>query len=141
MKTLLLTLTLACTGAFAHAQQADDILGEWYSESRNLVFEITRNDVGRYEGKIIWSEDPNRKDKFGKSLVGMTTLTDLFYTSDGRYEKGAVYAPKRGRTLDATAQFNPGEKPEADQLEITASAGFISRKRVWTRKTNPTPRQ
>ena len=95
MKTLLLTLTLAFTGAIAHAQQADDILGEWYSERRNLVFEITRNDVGRYEGKIIWSEDPNRKDKFGKSLVGMTTLTDLFYTSDGRYGKRRCIRPKK----------------------------------------------
>ena len=134
MKTMLLTLTLVFLGSLTFAQQADDILGEWYSESRNLVFQITKNEKGQYDGKIIWSEDPDRKDRYGKKLVGMTTLNNLSYTSKGRYEKGTVYAPKRGRTLDAIAQLKPGENQATDKLEITVSAGLVSRKRVWTRK-------
>lgn len=91
--------------------------GVWNTGSDNSQIEITEVD-GSYVGTLISSD--NAKAKIGKQLI-----KDL--ESDGKTWKGKLFAPKKGKWLDATIQ------EKGNQLLITVGSGFMSKTLEWNK--------
>lgn len=89
--------------------------GVWNTGNDNSKVEITEVD-GNYVGTLISSD--NTKAKIGKQL-----LKDL--KPDGDAWKGKLFAPKKGKWLDATLQ------EKGNQLLIKVGSGFMSKTLKW----------
>lgn len=44
------------------AQQADDIVGQWYTTERDAKVEIFK-ERGKYHGKVVWMDEPETNGK------------------------------------------------------------------------------
>ena len=73
---------------------------------------------GSWFGKVIASDNP-------KAKIG-TDILRGFTQKNGEW-KGKIFAAKRGKIMDAVIQ------PAKDLLNITVSAGFISKTLEWKR--------
>jgi uncharacterized protein (DUF2147 family) len=58
---LLIAGFMVLLAASAHAQKADAILGNWFTEEKRAVVEIYPCD-GRYCGKVAWLKEPKNED-------------------------------------------------------------------------------
>ena len=104
MKLLLATLALGILSAQAAAADQDAIIGKYWSEERNSILEIYRNQDS-YEGKVVWRDEPlidsNNPDQSlqSRSLMNVPIITNFVYDpEDDRWEDGEVYAPDNGET-------------------------------------------
>ena len=99
-----------------HAQTAPT--GVWNTGTDNTKIEIAEAD-GSYVGTLISSD--NEKAKVGKQLLKDIEL-------DGETWKGKLYAPKKGKWIDAVLE----EKGE--ELLITVGSGFMSKTLEWKKE-------
>jgi len=131
---------------FAHqtsAQQADDVVGVWYTQKKDGKIEIfEKND--RYFGKLIWGKDLH--DKNGKPVLDVNNqneklrdrplqnllLLKNFEFTGGRWENGKIYDPESGKT------YNCYMEKDGNQLEVTGYVGvkWLSRTVTWTKVSN-----
>ncbi len=79
------------------AQNADDICGIYHStdpfSKEGSQCEIYKATDTTYEAKVVWVENPKKKDQLG--LVFMTGLT--YNTSENEYQNGKLkYPGKKG---------------------------------------------
>ena len=101
---------------FAVSISAQDTLqGRWLTGEENTIVETYQKE-GKWQGKIVASDNPNAK-------IGTHILQD-FEKKEGLWI-GKIFAIKRGKLLDATI------KPEDDALQISVSAGFITKELKW----------
>lgn len=102
----------------AHAQtNVDAILGKWTNEDKSRVIEIIKTGSS-YHAVIKKAPD--------ESVIGKDQLTGLVYR-DGSYT-GKVNLPKKGKSYPCTATIKSD-----GTLQLTASAGFISKSQTWTK--------
>jgi uncharacterized protein (DUF2147 family) len=55
--TIIVIMFLFISKSFALAQNADAILGKWYSTDKDAIVEIFKEDQ-KYSGKITWLKEP-----------------------------------------------------------------------------------
>ena len=97
MKKTLITLFLALFGFALSAQNADDICGIFHSvdpfSKEGSQCEIYKAADGTYEAKVVWVENPKKKNQLG--LVFMTGLT--YNAKENEYQNGKLkYPGKKG---------------------------------------------
>lgn len=122
------------------AQQADAILGEWYTTERDAKIEIYK-EGNTYAGKIVWLEEPTEngkpildannadKSKRTRPILGIK-LIEGFQYANGVWENGKIYDPRNGKQYSSVIK-----KKNSDVLEVRGFVGFsmIGRTVEWYR--------
>ncbi|MFT4061744.1 MAG: DUF2147 domain-containing protein [Edaphocola sp.] len=134
-------LLATCT-AFA---QSARILGYWFNEEKDAKVQIFKATNGKYYGKIVWLQEPDRDGKpktdinnpketeRNSPLLGLLILKGFNKDSDKLYEDGTIYDPKNGKTYSCKIT-----QESDNQLSIRGFIGIslIGRTTTWTRTTN-----
>lgn len=136
MRNFVVLALVIIISSFTNPQ--DEILGTWIPEEGNSKVEIYKKD-GRYFGKVAWLaqttdkkgrelRDRNNPDKTlrERPILGIDMLQNLEY-QDGKWV-GKLYAPKKGKTLDASVKLVGN-----DELELTISVYSFSKTQTWKR--------
>jgi uncharacterized protein (DUF2147 family) len=132
---LLLALAAPMTGA--SDDQARLILGNWLTEPRDGIIQISMAGDGSYQGKIVGGNDPQRQDQHSPEparrsqlLLGQTIVQGMKYDGDGKWSGGSIYDPDSGRSYKCRLQLL-----EPDRLQVRGFIGFalLGRSQVWTR--------
>ena len=83
-------MMLAVFAATGYAQNADDICGIFHSKDpfskEGSQCEIYKASDGTYEAKVVWVENPKKKNQLG--LVFMKGLT--YNAKDKEYQNGKI---------------------------------------------------
>lgn len=93
----------------AYANEPNDILGIYWSPSKDGRVEITKKDNNKYYGTLIWNKTPEKKDTKNpdpklqsRTLRGMEFLTGFeFDKEDKEWVDGKIYDPKSGKTYSS----------------------------------------
>lgn len=122
----------------------DDILGVWFTQSKNSKIEISKKG-NKYFGKIIWLEEPidketskplkdkenPNKDLRNNDLLDMTILKDFVYDEKNKeFKGGTIYDPENGKTYKAKITL-----PSRNELDLRGYVGIpaFGRTENWTR--------
>ena len=124
------------------AQEAQDVLGKWYTEDNRATVEIYECEEG-FCGKIVALKEPNNPDGTPKldaenpdasqrtrPIVGTDILTGLEYEEDGEWDDGEIYDPESGKTYSCLMELE-----DDNTLEVRGFVGLslIGRSQTWTR--------
>ncbi len=121
MKIITVIVFLISTSIVSYSQTgADAIIGKWLNPDGTRKMEIYKTG-SVYFGKLIWMSEPSSKAKVGDLVL------QEFSFSDGKW-KGKVVA--RGDIYSGTLKL------DGNELSITASSGFLSKTKKWTRTKN-----
>src|SRR6204780_2174853 len=81
--------------ARATDDQAAQILGNWLTEPRDGIIEISLASDGSYQGRIVGGNDPQRLDQHnpdparrGQTLLGQIILRGMRYDGEGKWSAG-----------------------------------------------------
>jgi uncharacterized protein (DUF2147 family) len=130
-------MALALPAAEASDDQAALILGNWLTEPRDGIIQISMSADGSYQGKIVGGNNPQRQDQHNPDparrtqlLLGQTIVQGMKYDGEGRWSGGTIYDPDSGRTYKCRL-----ERLDADRLQVRGFIGFalLGRSQVWTR--------
>jgi uncharacterized protein (DUF2147 family) len=123
------------------AMAADDkqsrILGNWLTESKDGIIQISSAAGGVYEGRIVGGNHPGRLDEKNpdltlrdKPLRGTIILHNLRYDGGGKWSGGAIYEPDSGRTYKCLVELI-----DADTLKVRGFIGIslLGKSQLWTR--------
>ena len=152
--SLLVAALLAVLGTTsAWAADADAILGVWATDPEGgggqAHVEIYKNG-DRYEGKIIWLEEPlyteddedetpgtpkedhNNPDPALKSrpIIGLVLMEGFLFDGKDTWHKGTICDPDNGKTYKCKLRFG-----DTGELKVRGFIGFsmIGRTSEWTR--------
>ncbi len=122
---------------------ADDpqtvIQGNWLTEPKDGIIQITKVADDTYEGRIVGGNQPGKLDgnnpditKRGLTLRGQIIMRGLKYTGDGEWSGGTIYDPKSGSTYRCKLELR-GD----GTLKVRGYIGFslIGKTQIWTRYT------
>ena len=137
-----LGLSLAPAAAATAAAAAGDdptaqILGNWLTEPRDGIIQISRAADGSYQGRIVGGNDPQRLDQHNpdqarrtQPLLGQIILQGMSYDGGGKWSGGTIYDPDSGRTYKCHL-----ERLDQDRLQVRGYIGFalLGRSQLWTR--------
>ena len=134
---------LLVIGGKAMAEEADAIVGEWYTEENKALVQIYKDD-GVYNGKIVWLKEPKNDDgsekldtnnpdesKRGNPIIGLNLVNGFVYQGNGKWGDGTIYDPDNGKTYSCKMQLK-----EENSLKVRGFIGvsLIGRTQVWVRK-------
>jgi uncharacterized protein (DUF2147 family) len=123
--------------AAAADDQAAPVLGNWLTEGRDGIIEMSLASDGSYQGKIVGGNDPHRLDqhnpdeaKRSQTVRGQTILYGMKYDGHGKWSGGSIYDPDSGRTYKCKLELLG-----RDRLQVRGFIGFslLGRSQVWTR--------
>jgi uncharacterized protein (DUF2147 family) len=134
--------TGALTLGFALAILASDekqsrILGNWLTEPKDGIIQISVAAGATYEGRIVGGNHPGRVDaknpdasQRGKSLRGQVILRELHYDGDGKWSGGTIYEPDSGHTYKCLVEL-----VTPDRLKVHGYIGvsMLGKSQIWTR--------
>jgi uncharacterized protein (DUF2147 family) len=131
------------------AASADDILGEWTTQSGKARVLIYRCNSDQYCGKVVWlreaaygPDDPEAgqpirdrwnpdPEKRARALQGLDVL--LGFRFDGRrWDAGRIYNPEEGRTYSCVLEL---ESPARLKVRGYVGVTMLGRTVHWTRAT------
>jgi uncharacterized protein (DUF2147 family) len=113
------------------------ILGNWLTEPRDGIIEISLASDGSYQGRIVGGNDPQRLDQHnpdparrGQTLLGQIILKGMRYDGEGKWSGGTIYDPDSGRTYQCRLQ-----RLDAERLQVRGFLGIslLGRSQLWTR--------
>lgn len=132
-----LLLALAAPSAGAGDDPAAQVLGNWLTEPRDGIIQISIAADGSYQGTIVGGNNPQRQDQHNPDparrsqlLLGQIIVQGMKYDGEGRWSGGTIYDPDSGRTYKCRL-----ERLDADRLQVRGFIGFalLGRSQVWTR--------
>jgi len=141
-----LFMLMACMTLFlsadVFAQDADAILGQWYTKDSKALVEIYKcNDL--YCGKIVWLKEPFEKDgseklddnnpdesKRTNKIIGLNLVSNFKFKGKNKWTGGTIYDPDNGKTYSCKMTL------KGDKLKVRGFIGIslIGRTQVWSRK-------
>ena len=96
-------LLLAVTLVLANDAQQSLILGNWLSEAKDGIIQISLASDANYEGRIVGGNHPGRTDdknpdpaERSKPLRGRVILRDLRYDGEGKWSGDSAAATALG---------------------------------------------
>jgi uncharacterized protein (DUF2147 family) len=134
--TLLLGVALAILASDAKQSR---ILGNWLTEPKDGIIQISVAAGATYEGRIVGGSHPGRVDEKnpdasqrGKPLRGQVILRELHYDGDGKWSGGTIYEPDSGRTYKCLVEL-----VAPDSLKVRGYIGIsmLGKSQIWTRYT------
>ncbi|MEZ4413182.1 MAG: DUF2147 domain-containing protein [Gemmatimonadales bacterium] len=135
---LALILVAGPVSAQAAAKGADAILGTWWTEDSASKVKIV-DSAGTYSAVVTWVPnnaegkppvDVKNSDSALRTrpILGITILSGFAYGGNGVWNKGKIYAPKKGKSF--SGQLTLG----ADgTLQVKAKSGPASKTVTWVR--------
>ena len=143
-KTLIFSVLVAflCIPAYANK---DKVLGVWLTQDKDSKVEITKDQYGKYYGKIVWLKNPtengiaklddeNPDEKLRtRPIMGLTLLSGFEYDEgDEEWNSGTIYDPKSGNTYKCYMWF--GTDNNVLNVKGYVGVSIIGRKVAWTRE-------
>ena len=146
----MILLTFA-VNAYGQTGKGDKVCGIYYAadpvngEGSQIL--IYKNKSGKYEGRIIWMQIPNKPngeprrdakcpdaDKRNQPIVGLVIVKNFVYNeNDDQWQNGTIYDPASGNS------YRGYMKLEADgkTLKVRGYLGFslLGKTVIWTRET------
>ena len=137
-----LIMFLISTGLYAAENNADAILGEWYTDGDESVVEVYKCEDA-YCGKIVWLKEPltpegekktdqNNPDESlrDREIIGLNIVEGFKYDGDGGWEDAKIYDPNKGKTYSCKAEI------KGDKLKIRGFIGIsvFGETTVWRKK-------
>ena len=135
--------------AFQVAAQADRIVGFWLVEEKDAQVQIVKSANGKYNGTIIWLDEPFEDDGSVKvddenpdpvlqkrTIMGLQLLKDFVYNSkEKEWDKGTIYDPDSGNTYDCYMWFD--DDPNVLHIKgFILGMRFIGRSSTWYKSTD-----
>ena len=139
-KLMLIAMVIGIIPFFSQAQQADAILGKWYTQDNDAQVEVYK-EGNTYHGKMVWLKEPteNGKPKVDKNntdkakrqrpILGMHLLRDFVH--EGKtWEEGTIYDPRNGKSYSCTIKL-----VNENTMEVRGYVGVAAFGRTveWTR--------
>lgn len=134
-------LLLLTVGAATYA--ADDaparVVGNWLTEPKDGVIEITQAADGTLQGRIVGGNEPGKLDsqnpdpaKRNQVLRGQVIMSGMKYGGAGKWSGGNIYDPKSGRTYSCNVELLAN-----DTLKVRGFIGLalLGKTQMWTRYT------
>jgi len=132
--TLLLGLALA---TLASDEKQSQILGNWLTEPKDGLIQISVAAGATYEGRIVGGSHPGRVDEKnpdasqrGKPLRGQVILRELHYDGDGKWSGGSIYEPDSGRTYKCLVELMA---PDTLKVHGYIGISMLGKSQTWTR--------
>jgi len=134
---------LLVMGSRALAEEADAVVGEWYTEDSKALVQIYKAD-NVYNGKIVRLKEPKNDDgsekldtnnpdelKQGNPIIGLNLVNGFVYKGKNKWAGGTIYDPDNGKTYSCKMQLK-----EENALKVRGFIGvsLIGRTQMWTRK-------
>jgi len=127
---------VACV-ATASDEKQSQILGDWLTESKDGIIQISQSADANYEGRIVGGNHPGRLDdknpdatQRSKPLRGQVILRKLHYDGAGKWSGGTIYEPDSGRTYSCLVEL-----VGPDSLKVRGFIGIsvLGKSQIWTR--------
>jgi uncharacterized protein (DUF2147 family) len=145
MKRFFIACTLAAVAALTSwdavavdpAQAA--VLGNWLTQPKDGIIEITLQPNGSVQGRIVGGAYPGRKDTKNpdpalrdRVLRGQVIMKGLKPSGVNHWSGGTIYDPDKGSTYKCYLDLQPG-----GTLKLRGYIGFslLGRTQTWTRYT------
>ena len=141
---------LAATPAAAQAPPLPPEAGVWFDDTGDGAVEIMPCGRNLLCGRIVWLKNPlNSKGKpltdgynpkpslRNRPICGLPILSNLQLMSDGSYDRGVVYDPKKGKQHEAKIRL---VQPDKLQLTGFALGRLFSKSFIWNRAPEDLPR-
>lgn len=139
----LMGLAIAFSGHSAAAQDAPLEIGIWFDDTGDGAVEIHPCGKQRLCGRIVWLKSPINAegkplaDRYNpdpamraRQICGLTILRDLQLMTNGTWDNGYVYDPKKGAEHEAAIRLL-----SQDKLQLTGFGlgRLLSKSFVWKR--------
>ena len=130
-------------GGRAMADEADAIIGEWYTKDNKALVQVVKTD-NIYSGKIVLLKEPKNDDgsekldtnnpdqaKQGNPIIGLKLVKGFVYKGKNKWADGTIYDPDNGKTYSCKMQLK-----EENSLKVRGFIGvaLIGRTQMWKRK-------
>ena len=134
---LLLSVVSLASAASSSDELARQVLGNWLTEPRDGIIEISVASDGSYQGRIVGGNNPHRLDQSNPDparraqvLRGQLIMQRLIYQGQGKWSDGTIYDPDSGRTYKCQLSVL-----DQDRIKVRGFIGFalLGRSQVWTR--------
>ncbi|HEX9139056.1 MAG TPA: DUF2147 domain-containing protein, partial [Steroidobacteraceae bacterium] len=110
---LALGLLAFARSGLAADDMASRVLGNWLTEPKTGIIQITQRPDGKYDGRIVGGTTPTKVDQKNPDparrallLKGQLILHDMGYDGQGAWSGGTIYDPDSGHTYKALLQLN-----------------------------------
>lgn len=136
-----LCMALLSSAGFVGADAPDpalqQIVGNWLTEPKDGIIQITVAADGRIEGRIVGGNHPGLKDAQnpqvahrGVELRGQVILKDMHYGGHGLWSGGTIYKPDNGSTYKCKLEL-----VGKDELKVRGFIGYalFGITQHWTR--------
>jgi uncharacterized protein (DUF2147 family) len=106
------TVLLLAAGAISFAGNADRIVGRWYTEKNEAIFEFYKQDTV-YNARLIPLKYPDFQDSHNpvdslrsRKVKNLTVVRGLTYNAGKeRWERGTIYNPGDGRNYSCLCRL------------------------------------
>ncbi len=140
LRSLLVTLALFAIGnAYAADDAQTKVLGNWLTEPKDGIIQISQAADGKLQGRIMGGNEPGKLDKENpdpakRNLVlrGQVNMSGLKYDGDGKWSGGSIYKPADGKTYKCKIELRSD-----GTLKVRGFIGvsLLGQTQVWTRYT------
>jgi len=136
---LLGTSVQAATAPVSADAALAQVAGNWLTEPKDGIVQITIGATGALEGRIVGGNHPGKLDEHNPDptrralqVRGQVILRDMKYEGAGRWSGGTIYDPNKGSTYKCTVEWLGN-----GSLKVRGFIGFalLGRTQVWTRYT------
>lgn len=140
IRFLLITVSVLLLSTVVKAQ-TDKIEGLWYNDIKSGKILITRDNNGKFNGKVVWLKEPlkNGKPKLdelnedpklrSRPRLGLQVLSNFEKDGDNKYIGGTIYDPVNGKTYSCKITY------KGKILDIRGYVGIplFGRTTTWSR--------
>ena len=124
-------------GVLANDEQQSRVLGNWLTQAKDGIIQISVAAGATYEGRIVGGSHPGRVDEKnpdasqrGKPLRGQVILRELHYDGDGKWSGGSIYEPDSGRTYKCLVELMA---PDTLKVHGYIGISMLGKSQTWTR--------
>ena len=130
---------LVGSGAVLADDAQTQVLGNWLTEPKDGIIQISQAADGTLQGRIIGGNEPGKLDQENPDpakrhlvLRGQVIMRGLRYDGDGRWSGGTIYKPANGKTYKCKLELH-----DDGTLTVRGFIGFslLGQSQVWTRYT------
>lgn len=133
MKKILTTFLVVMIALASYAQKADDICGIFHSvdpfSKEGSQCEIYKAADGTYEAKVVWVENPKKKNQ-----LGLVFMTKLVYDPEAKeYRKGKLKYPGKSGTYSTYIRMSSDKNTL--HMRGYLGASFLGKTVDWHRES------
>tara|TARA_S200000501_G_scaffold329677_1_gene330471 strand:+ start:434 stop:880 length:447 start_codon:yes stop_codon:yes gene_type:complete len=146
MKKTLIFIFCTLFSFFSFSQKKDALVGVWLEEegqSKIKIYAVNTSEGIKYEGKIIWLEEPLRENGEIKlddknpnpqlreqTILGLIIMKDLKFKKTSYWYDGSIYDARSGKTYSLEIIM-----PDKNTLKLRGYLGIslIGKTTIWKR--------